>query len=94
MITYSGWEDSSGAVEVGALVPGLVESDGACTLTLTSGSASSSVTAKAEPDAASTSCPLLSVKRSKLAPGTWSAIVTYKSSASSGTSDAVQVTVP
>src|SRR4051812_41818198 len=32
-VAYADWEDAAAAVEVGALVPGLVESGGTCTLT-------------------------------------------------------------
>src|SRR3954462_3769067 len=82
--TYSGWVASPAGVEVGAYVAGVAESGGTCTLTLTSGAGSATAEVPAEPDAASTSCPTLTVPGSKLSSGTWSAVVTYESPSISG----------
>jgi hypothetical protein len=92
--TYSGWVASPAGVEVGAYVAGVAESGGTCTLTLTSGAGSATAEVPAEPDAASTSCPTLTVPGSKLSSGTWSAVVTYESPSISGKSAPVTVVVP
>ena len=94
VMTYSGWTDATASVEVGALVSGVVESGGTCTLTLTSGVRTATATTRAEPDASSTSCPVLAIRRSELSPGTWSAVVNYKSPSTSGQSKAARVVVP
>ena len=94
VITYSGWIDSSVAVEVGAYVAGVAESGGTCTLTLTSGSRSSRAQVSGEPDASSTSCPTMAVPGDELASGPWSAVISYESATTSGQSDPVEVVVP
>jgi hypothetical protein len=93
-IVYADWTTTSGAVEVGGFVGGVVESDGTCTLTLTQGSTSVTASLPGEPDATSTSCAGLEVPGAQLAPGTWTAVVTYESSTSRGESPAVEVQVP
>ncbi|MCZ2838574.1 hypothetical protein [Modestobacter sp. VKM Ac-2985] len=94
VVTYSGWTDTSAAVEFGAYVAGVVEAGGTCTLTLTAGSSSASATVEAQPDASSTSCPMMSIAGTELSSGTWQAAVEYESSGTSGQSKPVSVTVP
>lgn len=89
--TYAGWNDISGAVEVGAYVP-VVESGGTCTLVLTGPGDEQRVQAPATPDVTSTACGALSV--TGLVPGTWQAVVTYDSERSTGSSAPVTVEVP
>ncbi|GAA4628993.1 hypothetical protein GCM10023113_35860 [Cellulomonas oligotrophica] len=93
VVTFSGWNDLSGAVEVGAYVP-VVEDDGTCTLTLTGGSGTPTATSDGIPDASSTSCGSLTLPGSAVPSGTWTATVTYASSTSTGSSDPVTVEVP
>ncbi|MGY5885446.1 hypothetical protein [Modestobacter lacusdianchii] len=95
-MTFSGWTDSTEAVEFGAYVPSVAESDGTCTLTLTaeSGAGSATTTVPGEPDSSSTSCPMLAIAGSELSSGTWSAVVSYASPSTSGESNAVEVIVP
>lgn len=94
VITYSGWTDAPAGVEVGAYLAGVAESGGTCTLTLTSGAGSATAAVPGEPDAASTSCPNLTVPGTALSSGTWSAVVSYESPSTSGTSAPVEVVVP
>lgn len=94
VVTYSGWVDDSAAVELGAYVAGVVESDGTCSLTLTSGSATVTTQVTAEPDASSTSCPTMAVPGADLAPGNWQAVVAYESAGASGRAAPVTVAVP
>ena len=94
VVTYSGWTDADAAVEFGAYVAGVAENGGTCTLTLTTGSRSARAEVSGEPDASSTSCPTMAVPGDELASGTWSAVVSYQSSTTSGQSDPVEVVVP
>lgn len=94
IVTYSGWVDTPAGVEVGAYLAGVAESGGTCTLTLTGSAGSATAEVTAEPDAASTSCPALAVPGSELSSGTWTAVVTYESPSTSGTSTPVPVVVP
>ncbi|HEY4752566.1 MAG TPA: hypothetical protein VIH37_04725, partial [Candidatus Limnocylindrales bacterium] len=94
-VTYALWDTASVSVEVAGYVADAVESDGTCTLTLTSAGRTVSVTQKASPDATTTSCGMLSVPRAKLpASGAWSAVLGYASSEHAGSSPAVTVEVP
>ncbi len=92
-VTSAVWNDAADAVEVSAFVP-VIETTGTCLLTLTMGASTASAESVAYPDASSTSCDLLSVPGSQLAPGTWVASVTYSSPDSTGRSVATEVTVP
>jgi len=94
VVTYSGWADADAAVEVGAFVAGVAETGGTCTLTLTSSSRSARAQVSGEPDASSTSCPGMAVPGDELSSGTWSAVVSYESSTTTGQSDPVEVVVP
>jgi hypothetical protein len=94
VITYVVWETGDRAVEEGSFVQGVVESGGTCTLTLAKGDVVVRQSAPAEPDATTTSCGGISVPRSRLSAGTWSAVVSYESATTQGSSDATEVAVP
>lgn len=96
VITYSGWDDSAGAAQAAAYVED-VDAAGRCVLTMTGPSgAGRSATAEraATPDAKSMQCGTLSIPRSALAPGRWSAVVAYQSSGRAGRSEPVTIEVP
>jgi hypothetical protein len=93
-LTYSEWNATTGAIEVGGYLDGVVESDGTCTLTGTKDGTSAQSTAPGISDATSTSCAGLSLPGDQLSPGTWSVMVTYESGTSRGTSAPVEVEVP
>ncbi len=92
-MTSALWNATTRAVEVSAYVP-VIETDGTCTLTLTSGTATARADGKAFADASSTSCGLLSIAGSELKAGTWQATVAYDSPHTHGVSHAQGVTVP
>jgi hypothetical protein len=94
VVSYAGWDDASSSVEVSAFLGGVLEDGGTCTLTLTKDGASQTASTAGTADVSTTICGLLSVPDAGLTPGTWSAVVTYDSSATTGSSDPVQVTVP
>jgi len=93
LITWSGWDDALGGVEVGGYAD-LVESGGTCTLTLTKGGVTASASRPASADVSTTSCGALSVPGSELSSGTWEAVLTYESPGAAGTSAPVEVEVP
>jgi hypothetical protein len=93
-VTYADWNQDSQAVEEGSYVQGVVEDGGTCTLTLRKGGATAKATGPAEPDATNTSCGGLSVPAARLSSGTWSAVVSYESATTRGSSKPVEVTVP
>ncbi len=94
VVTQAAWDTGSGTVQVAALVSDVVESDGVCTLRLTSGADLHEVTRDAVEDATTTSCGILSASRADLAPGDWVAVVGYASADSRGSSEPVEVVVP
>jgi hypothetical protein len=93
-VTYLTWIESSAAVEEGSYVQGVVESGGVCTLTLSQGASTVTATAQAEPDATTTSCGGIAIPRDRLSAGDWSAVVSYESPTTRGSSEASEVTVP
>lgn len=74
-------------VESNGYIPGLVEPDGACTLTLTKGTQTVSEQKAAMPDAQSTICGQIVIDRSRLSAGLWEAKILYKSSSHEGSSE-------
>lgn len=93
VMTYSGWNASAHQVMVGGYVTGVIESGGTCTLTLTRAGARVTASRPARPDAATTACGGLTVPGSSLSSGTWKAVLSYASKASTGTSAAVDIDV-
>jgi hypothetical protein len=90
VITYAGSEAGS-SVEVNGYVAGVVEAAGTCRLTLTRGGDTVVDENPAEADATTMNCGLL--QAADLAAGTWTAVLTYESATSAGTSSAVEVEV-
>jgi hypothetical protein len=83
VVTSSAWVD--GAAEVTGYAE-VVEEDGTCTLTLTSGSTVLTVDRSAALDATTTSCGLLQLSDSRLRAGAWTGTLTYDSATSHGVS--------
>lgn len=81
------------AVEVSARVPGVLEESGTCTLTLAKGSVKVVGSRTASPNVSEMSCGFISIARSKLSAGNWSATVSYSSSKARGTSSPVNIEV-
>lgn len=94
VVTYSDWNADTSAVEAGAFVPGVVESGGTCTLTLTQGGSTVTATAPGDPEASQTTCGALSIPGSEVFSGMWRAVVSYESDTSQATSDGAEVAVP
>jgi hypothetical protein len=92
--TYSGWEADSSTLTVGGYVSGVVESGGTCTLTVTKGKSVARATSSASPDASTTDCAQLAVPGAKLSSGTWSGVLSYESSTSTGQSQPFAMVVP
>lgn len=94
VLSFVGWDAKAAQLEAGGYLSPVVETGGTCTLELTRGTLRVSVSAPAQPDASTTSCGNLVVPRSKLVPGTWSAVLRYASPATKGSSDPSPVEVP
>jgi hypothetical protein len=94
VVTYAGWQDGSQSVEAAGYVSGIAESHGTCTLTLTQSGHSATATGSGLANGTSTGCSRLSVPRSQLSSGTWTAVLTYSSPTSSAQSDKTEVRVP
>ncbi len=92
-ITSAAWDAKAGALDVGAIVPVVVERAGTCTLTAVKDGASLSVSGDAVPTASYTGCPQLVLKDAALTAGAWSVTVSYDSDDSAGTSAARTVPV-
>jgi hypothetical protein len=93
-LTFADWNATTAAVEVDGYLAGIVEDGGTCTLTLTQGGATATAEVPGTADATTTSCGGASVPGAQLAPGTWTAVLTYRSGTSTGTSAPAEVTVP
>ncbi|MFD1720869.1 hypothetical protein [Amnibacterium endophyticum] len=84
---------SKDGIDVGALVPKIVESDGTCTASAERDGVTVQRSGKAVAASSYTGCPQLLLKGDQLAPGTWTVTVTYVSDTSAGTSQPKTVTV-
>ena len=93
IIVTVGQEDDTKNVTARGLIPGIFESGGTCTLTLTKGGQSVSGSNPAVVDAQSITCGQLEVDRSKLSSGTWSAVISYSSGTYEGKSSEAKVEV-
>jgi hypothetical protein len=93
-LTVVGWNASTSAVEAGGYVSPVVQSGGTCTLVLTQGAHRVTASGPGMPDATTTDCGNLSVPRSSLIPGTWTAVLHYSSATTAGTSRPSAVVVP
>lgn len=91
--TYAGVLAGGSAVEAGGYVD-VLEPDGTCTLTLTRGATTRTVSAAVTPDGTTASCGGLAVALSELEAGTWQAVLSYASSGAAGTAPGVDVVVP
>lgn len=78
-ITYALADQTAGGVTVGALVAGVIEDGGECTLTLQQGDRSASTSREGLADASTTACGQLLVPFTDLGPGPWTATVSYTS---------------
>jgi cytoskeletal protein RodZ len=67
-------------------VPGITEEGGTCTLTLTKGGVTVTESKEATPDASTVSCGLITIDRSRLTTGSWTATLSYSSTKSEGKS--------
>jgi hypothetical protein len=94
VLTFADWNATSGAVEVDGYLAGIVEDGGTCTLTLTQGATTATAEVPGTADATTTSCGGASLPRAQLAPGTWTAVLSYRSGSTTGSSAPAEVTVP
>lgn len=94
VLTFAGWEERAGAVEVSGFVADASGDGGTCTATLTRGSKVVTASAAAVANAGTMACGGLLVPRDDLSSGAWDAVLAYESSHARGQSSAVRVDVP
>lgn len=87
-------DEAAGVLDVIAEVTNVYEEGGTCALSVTSGTSSALVTAKAGQNVTDTQCGLLEVNLSDLNSGTASFRVSYTSPVSAGKSALTEVTIP
>ena len=93
-VTFAGWNESSGEVQVDGFVTGAVGDDGTCTLSLTKDGRTVTGSAPAVANGSMTACGGLAVPGGQVSAGTWQAVLGYRSADHSGTSDGWDVEVP
>ncbi len=85
-------------VQAAGYVESIVEDDGTCTLTLTATATAGAPAVlgvrPAAADASTTSCGSLTIPRSALSSGAWTAVLTYASALHSGSSAPTPIQVP
>lgn len=74
-------------------IPGIVENDGMCTLTLTMSNITATVSKKSLENAQSTSCGQIAIPYNQLSRGEWNATLSYDSASSKGTSVITKVEI-
>ncbi|NII50176.1 hypothetical protein [Frigoribacterium endophyticum] len=94
LVTFDQWTASTRTLAVGATVPGVVETGGTCTLSVTDGAATVEGSFAALPSASSTDCGSMSLQSDSFSPGQWTVSVTYVSATSAGSVDDYEVTIP
>ena len=86
-------ESDFGLLTVIAQVPGVTDASGSCTLTFLADSFEKSYSAAAEQSSDFMQCAPFDIELSKLAPGSYSAVVEYDSEAHSGSSQPYPIEV-
>lgn len=74
-------------LEATAIVPGVIENGGTCTLTITNGDDKSIATTSGTAGPESTNCGLMNIDARQLSAGDWNAVIDYSSETSRGTSE-------
>jgi len=94
VLSFVGWDEESGSVQVGGYVSPVVEDGGTCTVELTREGRVVTATGPGFADATTTICGGLAVPGDELTAGEWTVVLSYESSAASGTSEGTTVVVP
>ena len=94
LLTYSGWNAAAAQVEVDGYVPGVAEDGGTCLLTLTRGGTTVTASVPGAENIGDTDCGGAAVPGSKLSQGRWTAVLSYESASTHGSSSPVEVQVP
>jgi hypothetical protein len=90
-ITSKDWDAAAKALDVSAIVTGVVEGGGTCTFTVASGSTVRTATSTGVAAGSYTGCPQVAIR--DLAAGSWQVRVRYSSAKSVGSSTSATVTV-
>lgn len=93
-LSYAGPGIAAGTFDISGFVPVVVEDEGECTFTLTSGSQTVTKKSTGLADASSTTCGQVTVAGSEISSGTWSVTLRYTSALYSGTSEPLELVIP
>ncbi len=93
VITSWGQDPTTKIVDASGYVAGIYEAGGNCTLTLEKSGQKITESKEAIKDAQTVSCGVIKIDSGRLSAGIWSATLTYSSSTSQGTSQAVNIEV-
>jgi hypothetical protein len=93
-VTFAGWDPTRSEVQVDGFVAGISEEGGTCTLSLTKDGRTVTGSAQGVADARMTACGGLAVPGDQVSGGTWKAVLSYRSTGHSGTSESWDVEVP
>lgn len=86
IITNAGFYN--GQVEVRGYISGIYEEGGTCSVTISKGDSKLTKSGKSTKGATTTDCPVITFSRSELSgQGTWTAAISYSSTAAKGTSE-------
>jgi len=94
LLSFSGYDDTTGSVEVDGYLPGVAEDSGTCTLTLTRDAVTVTAAVPGTENINDTDCGGAAVPRAQLSPGTWTAVLSYSSSSTRASSEPAEVVVP
>lgn len=90
-ITTKDWDAAAKALDVSAIVPGVVEGGGTCTVTVSTGSTTRTATSTGVAAGSYTGCPAVAIH--DLTAGSWQVRVHYSSADSAGSSTPATVAV-
>jgi hypothetical protein len=94
VLSFATWEEATASLDAAGYVSPVVEEGGLCTLRLTEGEDTVTVTAPAMADATTTVCAGFSVSGERLSAGTWTVQLDYSSTTTEGASQPLSVEVP
>lgn len=93
-VSLTRYGTEGGSFVAAAVIAGVVESTGTCTMTLTSGATTLTASGAGAPSATTTDCAAgLAIPLSSLSSGTWTLVISYDSAGFAGSSSPEQVTI-
>lgn len=93
-ITLGAWVPAAGVLEVSGFVAGVLEQEGTCTLSVSMDTLTRTASGPASPNVADMQCGTLSIAGDALAPGSWTAVLSYSSASAKAVSEPLIIVVP